>query len=145
MSFTDAFRTGFSKYVTFSGRARRSELWFFVLSYAVVYLVAAAIFGGIAGATQKPAIVIAAALVPLGYALPMLAAAIRRLHDTGRSGWYYFMGFIPVAGPIILLVALCQDSAPGDNAYGPNPKGIAAPGFPGAPVEAAPAAPTVGY
>ena len=143
MSLVDAFRTGMSKYVTFSGRARRSELWLFTLSYVVVYLLAAAVFGGLAGATHKVAFVIPIVLVPLAYALPMLAAAIRRLHDTGRSGAYYFMGFIPVAGPIILLVALCQDSAPGDNAYGPNPKGVTGPVV--APITADPAAPAVGY
>ena len=61
-----------------------------------------------------------------GYALaiiiPSLAVCVRRLHDIGKSGWYYFIGFIPLVGAIILLVWFCQDSQIGENEYGPNPK-----------------------
>jgi uncharacterized membrane protein YhaH (DUF805 family) len=54
--------------------------------------------------------------------LPMLAVAILRLHDTDRSGWYYLLGLIPLAGSIILIVLMCQDSSRGHNQYGPSLK-----------------------
>jgi len=54
--------------------------------------------------------------------VPSLAVAVRRLHDIGKSGWYLFFGFIPIVGGIILLVWACQDSQPGINEYGTNPK-----------------------
>lgn len=53
-----------------------------------------------------------------------MAVSIRRLHDTGRSGWNILLGFIPIIGPILLLIYYVDDSDPGSNAYGPNPKGI---------------------
>jgi uncharacterized membrane protein YhaH (DUF805 family) len=54
--------------------------------------------------------------------VPALAVGVRRLHDVGKSGWYYFIVLIPIAGPIWFLVLMCTDSQPGDNQYGPNPK-----------------------
>ena len=56
--------------------------------------------------------------------LPSLAALVRRLHDIGKSGWFFLVCFIPIAGIIWLIVLLCKDSTPGPNKYGPNPKGI---------------------
>jgi len=53
-----------------------------------------------------------------------LAVSIRRLHDTGRSGWWILLGFIPVLGGLVLLVFYCIDSQAGENAWGLNPKGI---------------------
>ena len=55
--------------------------------------------------------------------LPALAVAVRRLHDTERSGWWLLLIFLPLIGAIVLIIFLVQDSTPGDNAYGPNPKG----------------------
>lgn len=115
MNFVDAVKTCFTKYVDFSGRARRSEYWFFCLFNFICSLV----FEGIAKATGINAITW---ICTLGLLLPGLAVAVRRLHDIGKSGFYYFMILIPIAGPIILLVKFCQDSDPGDNLYGPNPK-----------------------
>jgi uncharacterized membrane protein YhaH (DUF805 family) len=60
----------------------------------------------------------------LGSIVPSLAVLVRRLHDSGKSGWYYFVSLIPLAGPIWLLVLLATDSTPGDNEYGPNPKAL---------------------
>ncbi|HEX8973658.1 DUF805 domain-containing protein [Oryzihumus sp.] len=130
MSFADAFRTCMSKYATFSGRARRSEYWFFYLAFILVY----GILFGLASATGKPVLSVIAGLVVLAFVLPMIAATVRRLHDTGRSGWWYLIGLVPFVGGIVLLVFTCQDSVPGDNAWGPNPKGLEAfPAAPGAP------------
>ncbi|MCU0327281.1 MAG: DUF805 domain-containing protein [Spirosomaceae bacterium] len=60
----------------------------------------------------------------LGIIVPSLAIVVRRLHDVGKSGWFYFISLIPIIGPIWLLVLLCTDSEAGVNKWGPNPKGI---------------------
>ena len=114
MSFTEAVRTCLSKYTTFTGRARRPEYWWFVLFGIGIYIVAA-ILDAI---TKTPIFVIVAALALL---LPSLAAAVRRLHDTSRSGWWYFISLVPLIGGIILLVFMASDSTPGPNQYDGQP------------------------
>ena len=124
MSFQDAIRTCLQrKYVDFTGRARRSEYWFFFLFTAVAGLVGAildAIFGIRSDVYRTGPI---EGLIHLALLLPSLAVGARRLHDTGRSGWWLLIGLIPVVGWIILIVFFVQDSQP-DNKYGPNPKGL---------------------
>ena len=115
MSLPDAVRTCLTKYVDFSGRARRSEYWWFALSVFIVYLFAS-LLGRAVGAG-----VILADLVAIGLFLPGLAVAVRRLHDTDRSGWFYLISLIPLVGGIILIVFLCQGSSPGSNRFGPSP------------------------
>ena len=116
MSFTEAIKSVFSQYAGFSGRARRSEYWYFVLFNFIVSFVlgllgqAASIFSILSG------------IVSLALLVPGLAVAIRRLHDIGKSGWYLLFVLIPLVGSIILIIWCCKDSDPGDNAYGPNPK-----------------------
>ncbi len=110
------------KYAVFSGRARRKEYWMFVLFNAIFSLVASLLdmvlffmpFSGFG-----PLWVV----YTIALFIPGLAVSIRRLHDVGKSGWYYFIILIPIGGPIWLLVLLCTDSQPGGNKYGPNPKG----------------------
>lgn len=116
MSFADAIRTVFSKYATFSGRARRSEFWWFYLFAIILYIVAAIIDAAIGNNLLW-------IIVALGLIVPSLAVTVRRLHDTGRSGWWILIGIIPLIGAIVLLVFECQDSQPGANNYGPSPKG----------------------
>jgi uncharacterized membrane protein YhaH (DUF805 family) len=116
MSLPDAVRTCLTKYVDFSGRARRSEYWWFALSIFIVYVVAS-VLGRAVNAG-----VILADLVALVLFLPSLAVAVRRLHDTNRSGWFYLISLIPLVGGIILIVFLCQDSGRGPNRYGSSPK-----------------------
>ena len=60
----------------------------------------------------------------LAFLLPSIAVAIRRLHDTGRTGWWLLLALIPLIGAIVLIVFYCLDSQPGENEYGPNPKGV---------------------
>lgn len=115
MSFTDAVKSVFSQYVGFKGRARRSEYWWFVL-FNVIVAVVISLIARLTGFTALSGIYSLAVL------LPGLAVAVRRLHDIGKSGWFYLFAFIPVVGAIILLVWFCKDSEPGANAYGPNPK-----------------------
>jgi uncharacterized membrane protein YhaH (DUF805 family) len=119
MSFMDAVKSVLTQYVGFSGRARRSEYWFFVLFNILVSIVAS-IIGGL---IKFPLL---ATLVSLALLLPALAVSVRRLHDTGRTGWWLLIGLIPLVGLIVLIVFFVQDSNPGQNAYGPNPKGAAA-------------------
>ncbi len=117
MGFSEAVQTCLSKYATFSGRARRSEYWFFYLAVIVAYI-AALIIDAVIGTTLFVPIVF------LGVIVPTLAAGVRRLHDTGKSGWFILIGLIPLVGGIIVLVFFVMDSAPGDNQYGPNPKNV---------------------
>ena len=117
MSFGEAISTCFSKYATFSGRARRSEYWYFTLFNLIL-----------SGVVSIFKIQILVTLVSLALLLPGLGVGVRRLHDIGKSGWYLLIGLIPVVGAILLIVWYCRDSDPGSNAYGPNPKGNAGAG-----------------
>ncbi|MBR1692373.1 MAG: DUF805 domain-containing protein [Lachnospiraceae bacterium] len=106
-------------YVGFSGRARRREYWMFVLANAIITM----ILGFIVRATHITAI---STIYSLAILLPSLAVAVRRLHDMGKSGWWYLICLVPVAGIFILIYFLCQDSQEGTNEYGPNPKELGA-------------------
>lgn len=110
------------KYAVFSGRAGRSEYWFFALFNFLIVAVLA--IGGaiINGANAEGPGRYPFALYWLAVLLPSLGVSVRRMHDIGRSGWWLLIGFIPFIGGIILIVWACQDSQPGTNAYGPNPK-----------------------
>lgn len=107
MTFTDSIKTCINKYATFSGRAPRSEFWWFALFNAIVSICAQAAFFGIGlgvGGVKGAALAtnICSALVFLLFFIPSLAVAVRRLHDTGRSGWWIML----VYGPMLLLVVL---------------------------------------
>ena len=108
------------KYVVFRGRARRREYWMFTL-FSVIITVVLAVLERIAGPFHESRVL--ATLYSLAVFLPTLAVAVRRLHDTGRSGWWLLIGFVPFIGWIILSVFLVLDSQPGENQYGANPKG----------------------
>lgn len=113
----EAVRSCLAKYATFSGRARRSEYWWFaVLSFAAS-AVLAAIAQGREGAWIAVPVICSLALV-----VPGLAVQIRRLHDTGRSGLWWFIGFVPIVGAVVLLVLSLLDSQPGANDWGISPK-----------------------
>ena len=123
MDFMTAVRTCFSKYVDFSGRARRSEYWYFALFTFLVNIVTTVldnIVGTDYDGTTSGGLI--STVVSLALLLPSLAVGVRRLHDTGRSGWWILIGIIPIIGWILLIVWFCTDSKP-DNQYGPNPKG----------------------
>ena len=123
MSFQDAVRVCLQrKYVDFTGRARRSEYWFFFL-FTVLAGIVGSILDGLFGLRGGPygGTGPIQGLIQLALLLPGLAVGARRLHDTGRSGWWLLIALIPVVGWIILLVFFVQDSQQ-DNQYGPNPK-----------------------
>jgi uncharacterized membrane protein YhaH (DUF805 family) len=121
MSFQDAVRTCLTqKYADFSGRARRSEYWWFFLFNALVGLVASVI-DSILGTRYGSGTGLVQTIVQLALLIPGIAVGARRLHDTGRSGWWLLIGLIPIVGWIVLLVFFVQDSQ-GENEYGESPK-----------------------
>ncbi|MBE8718959.1 DUF805 domain-containing protein [Cellvibrio polysaccharolyticus] len=105
------------QYVNFEGRARRREYWMYILFYLIFY-VGAVIIDYVIG------LGLIALIYSLALLLPSISVAARRLHDTGRSGWWQLLALIPLIGAIIVIIFLVQDSTPGDNKYGSNPKGI---------------------
>ena len=100
----------FQKYIDFEGRARRKELWTFVLVNIVLSVIINAISG------------LLGTLFSLAILLPSIAVGVRRLHDTGRTGWWLLIGFIPLIGLIVLIYFYIQESETGPNQYGANPK-----------------------
>ncbi|MDW4909821.1 DUF805 domain-containing protein [Streptomyces sp. ADMS] len=107
------------KYAVFSGRARRKEYWMFVLFASIIYV-------ALLGIGYAIDMVWIGIIFYLGILLPALGVTVRRLHDTGRSGWWVLFGLIPLAGPITLLVFYCLDGDQGENKYGHNPKFVPA-------------------
>lgn len=97
MTFQESIKVCFAKYADFTGRATRSEYWWFVL-----FVVVAGVAASYISSTLS-------VLFSLGTLLPMIAAATRRLHDTGRSGWWQLITFVPLVGSIILIVFLAQE------------------------------------
>jgi uncharacterized membrane protein YhaH (DUF805 family) len=107
-------------YADFSGRASRSEYWFFVLVFIIIYVVCIAIDYAVLGAGQS-GVPLLGTLAYLIHFIPGLAVLIRRLHDVDRSGWWLLISFVPVIGGIWLLVLLCSEGTYGPNEYGGNP------------------------
>ncbi|WP_395634325.1 DUF805 domain-containing protein [Flavobacterium sp.] len=112
----------FENYANFNGRARRSEYWYFALMNFIV-LVVAAILDSTLGLNFSPLPYgYLYLVVALGTFIPGLAVAVRRLHDVGKSGWFYFIALIPIIGAIWLLVLFFTEGNQGENQYGPDPK-----------------------
>lgn len=129
MTFGQSIKTCFSKYVTFSGRAQRSEFWWWVLFVFVTNIVLSwidiALFGttevgpgSIAGETD---ISVFSGLFSLATFLPSISVAVRRLHDRDKSGWWYWLVLIPFIGWIILIVWYAIEGTRGPNRYGEDP------------------------
>lgn len=132
MGLVEAVKSVFGNYANFSGRARRSEYWFFylfnmiaVFVFIIIGALIGAIFGGGEGAVGGLGFgYILYLLYALAAFIPSIAVTVRRLHDTNRSGWNILWCLLPCVGAIVLLVFMVQDSYPGDNQYGENPKVI---------------------
>ena len=103
-------------YAVFTGRARRTEYWMFTL---VNFIIAMAI-GIVEGVLGGPGVL--GVLYFLAVLIPAIAVSVRRLHDTGRSGLWLLISFVPLIGAIVLLVFMVEDSNFGKNQYGANPK-----------------------
>lgn len=111
------------KYAVFSGRAGRSEYWYFVL-FNIIISFAIAVFERLIGSGGSMGLL--GTVYALAVFLPGLAVSVRRLHDTGRSGWWLLVGIIPLVGLIVLIIFMVEDSHPGTNLYGASPKGAIA-------------------
>ncbi len=117
MNFQQAIVSGFRNYVTFSGRAARSEFWYWVLFVLLVNAAANIIDMAM---LSSGGVGIMGALVGLALFLPGLAVGIRRLHDLDRTGWWLLIAFTGV-GIILLIVWDCMKGTTGSNQYGPDP------------------------
>ncbi|MEZ5721702.1 MAG: DUF805 domain-containing protein [Paracoccaceae bacterium] len=129
MSFGDAIKTCFSKYVTFSGRAARSEFWWWMLFVWLVQIglsiVDSVLFGTVetgdgsfSASTNTP---ILSSIFSLAVFLPTISVTVRRLHDTDRSGWWYWLALIPLIGIIVLIVWWANKGTDGPNRFGDDP------------------------
>jgi uncharacterized membrane protein YhaH (DUF805 family) len=118
--FVNNYLSVLKRYVDFQGRARRREYWMFFLANVIVSVLFLLIGSMIMNSSE---VTVPNMIYSLAVLLPSLAAAARRLHDTGKSAWYLFIGLVPIVGPILIIVFLATEGTKGDNAYGPNPKG----------------------
>lgn len=120
------FKVCMSKYATFQGRARRSEFWFFQLFVLIISFgiqIAGIILTAITGSEVIVSVFsIASIIFSLAILLPSISVTVRRLHDTDRSGWFYWISLIPLVGFILLLIWLCTEGNQGDNRFGSDPK-----------------------
>jgi uncharacterized membrane protein YhaH (DUF805 family) len=122
MGFGGAIKACFSKYATFKGRARRPEYWWWILFYYLV-LIGLSILDAVMISLGVPGFF--GILGILALFLPTLAVAVRRLHDTDRSGWMLLLALIPLVGSIILIVFLCQRGTDGPNRFGVDEMAVA--------------------
>lgn len=122
----------FENYANFSGRARRSEYWYFVLcNFLITLVLYIPLILSISTLENngEPSLIFYVftgllCLYTFGIFIPNLAVIVRRLHDVGKSGWYYFISLIPFVGPIILLIYMIKEGQPHENQWGKDPKGF---------------------
>jgi len=128
------FILAFKKAFDFKSRSARPEFWYFVL-FNLIFSFAAMFIDRQLGSTFKMDLGMEMGEQDLGYGyiyllfglatlIPGLALGVRRLHDVGKSGWMYLVGFIPLAGAIWLIVLWARESKPGENKWGPNPNNV---------------------
>lgn len=111
-----------SKYAVFRGRAQRQEYWYFVL-FTVFANFACLFLDNYLGTRHPTARVgLIGGIFAFAALLPTLAVSARRLHDTGKSGWYLLLGLVPLIGAIVLLIFMVQPTMIGENVYGPDPR-----------------------
>ncbi|KAA0699860.1 DUF805 domain-containing protein [Neorhizobium sp. P12A] len=114
----NSYIAAMKKYATFTGRATRTEYWLFILMYFTIGVAAIVVDFALLGGGQTR-VNILSSVVSLVHFIPSIAVAVRRLHDTNRSGWWYFIILIPLIGAITMIVFLCTKSMPGPNRFGP--------------------------
>lgn len=119
------FLLALRKYAVFSGRSRRREYWYFMLFYFLAFAVLLLLDFGLGTYSVKAGAGVFSGIFSVLLFMPSFAVAARRLHDTGKSGWWQLIMFIPFIGAIVLIAFLIRDSQAGNNKYGPNPKAVA--------------------
>ena len=117
MNMQEAVTSVLSKYATFSGRAPRSEYWWFALANIIVQIIAT-IIDTIVLQSETPVV---SGILSLALLIPSLAVSVRRMHDIGKSGWNILWAFLPLIGIILLLIWTCRKGDAGDNDYGSDP------------------------
>ncbi len=116
------FIEALKKYAVFSGRSRRKEYWYFVLFVVIISIVLGMIDGLLGTYHRSTGAGLLSSIFSLAVLIPSIAVSVRRLHDIDRTGWWVLISLVPLVGWIVLLVFHLQDSTPGPNRYGPNPK-----------------------
>ena len=114
MGFSAAILSGFRNYVRFSGRASRSELWFWMLFYVLVLIA-----GSVVDSLLELSLI--GGIASLVLFLPTISAQVRRLHDRDRTGWWWFIFFVPLVGPIVMFIWFVLKGTRGDNRFGRDP------------------------
>lgn len=124
MTFSESFNSVLHKYADFKGRARRSEYWWWALVSGIVSGIGSSFSNAYTqnGGLINGLFTFVFFLLSLAIVVPSIAVAVRRLHDLGKSGWFYLFCLIPLVGPIILIVWFVGDGKPEENMYGPSPK-----------------------
>ncbi|MGH9358965.1 MAG: DUF805 domain-containing protein [Candidatus Acidiferrales bacterium] len=110
------------KYAVFTGRARRKEYWYFCLFNALIFIAIVFVERLMRTPSQRQDFGLLLFLYWLAITIPGLTVTVRRLHDTGRSGKWFFIALLPLIGGVVLLVFHLEDSQAGENRYGPDPK-----------------------
>ena len=116
------FVEALKKYAVFSGRSRRKEYWYFVLFVVIVSIVLSLIDSLSGTYHSESGTGLLSGIFSLAILIPSIAVSVRRLHDMDRTGWWVLISLVPLIGWIVLLVFHVQDSTPGTNRHGPNPK-----------------------
>ncbi|MEO2074245.1 MAG: DUF805 domain-containing protein [Bacillus sp. (in: firmicutes)] len=110
------FLKALQNYAVFNGRARRKEYWFFILFVGIISIVLTVLME----ATNSWAAIIIALVFYVAIIIPSIAVTVRRLHDIGRSGWWYLLSLVPLGNLVIFIFTLLE-SQPEENQWGPNP------------------------
>ncbi len=124
MTFAEAANSVLSKYATFAGRASRAEFWRWVVVFVALTFITRMIDGALFASSIHAGQFARGAMQPLTFTailalfVPNMALAVRRLHDTGRSGWWLLLMLIPFVGPLVLLYWYVQPSDDGPNQFG---------------------------
>ena len=116
MGFTDAVKSGFQRYFDFATRSSRSEYWFWALFVFIAGIVLGIVDAIIFGDSS-----VLGGLFALGTLIPGIAVGVRRLHDLGRSGWFFLLVLIPIVGWIILIIWFVTAGNDDENQWGANP------------------------
>lgn len=126
-----AYVNFWKNYANFNGRSRRADYWWAMLCQMIIMMIlgmggggqlTAAMITGQAPSAVGIILILVYVIFSLASLVPGIAIVVRRLHDIGKSGWWYFIAFVPMVGAILLLVFLCTAGTAGDNMYGPDPK-----------------------
>ena len=112
MNFKESIKICYSKFFDFSGRASKSEFWWFQLYCIIIYLLQFVFQGDLQ---------VLFSIIVIANLIPVYAAGVRRIHDSNKSGWWMLIGFIPLIG-LYLIVLLVQDGTKGKNRFGKKPK-----------------------